>query len=205
MNREEAKKLVNQADEAGAAAAARVLSVLSVMSTGAMVSVIRSVSVDSGAGIDEQRQDLIVIRAELSSLFSDTEAALSDLVSVQMGIALISGFMAEVEAQNEALPDGTVIKPDKKESLLLVDLPILGNTRQETATHIASTWRFTVEGDVGKAAAVGDASILPPALMDTNRKTSNQVANAVTEAWVSGQGAARKAVGIALTRLVQNA
>jgi hypothetical protein len=205
MTNDEAEKLVERADQAGIMAASRTINLLATASTDAMIAAIRSVSGDSGAGLDEQRKDLLAVRTKLSSAFASTESALAVLVVTQMGVAVVSGFMAEVDAQNEALPEKTVIKPDKKEALLLAELPILGNTRQETAAHIAGSWRFAVEGDVGKAAAIGDASTLPPAILDTNRKTANQVANAVAESWVAGQGAARRAIGIALTRMVQNA
>lgn len=201
MNEAQATALTDQAAALGAKAAQRMNVILLGSVVDASVQAIRAVAPDQGRD-DEAVADLVDVRAALVEEFTATEERIMVDMSAWMVEAIRLGFIAEVEAQNEALPDALDIVPQDRQLDALAAYPVQGNTAQETATHNARVWRFGADAAVGKAASFGDASVLPESLAELAARTSSVTGRAVEEAFVAGQGAARRAVSFALQRAV---
>lgn len=201
MNEAQATALTDQAAALGAKAAQRMNVILLGSVVDASVQAIRAVAPDQGRD-DEAVADLVEVRAALVEEFSATEERIMVDMAAWMVEAIRLGFIAEVEAQNEALPDALDIVPQDRQLDALAAYPVQGNTAQETAAHNGRVWRFGADAAVGKAASFGDASVLPESLAELAARTSSVTGRAVEEACVAGQGAARRAVSFALQRAV---
>jgi len=201
MNEAQATELTDQATALGAAAQQRMMVILLGSVVDSAVKAIRAVAPDLGRD-DEAIADLVEVRSALVEEFSATEARIAVDMAAWMVEAIRTGFIAEVEAQNKALPDALDIVPQDKQLDALAAYPVHGNTAQETAAHNARVWRFGADAAVGKAASFGDASVLPESLAELANRTSSVCGRAVEEAFVAGQGAARRAVSFALQRAI---
>jgi hypothetical protein len=202
MNDAQASALTKQAAESGAVAAARMQAILVGSTVDAAIAAIRAVAPDQGRGAGEAVADLSDVRVALAEEFNATESRIVVDMAAWMVDGIKAGFVAEVEAQNEALPDALDIVTTPDELDALVAYPVQGNTAQETSIHNARVWRFGADAAVGKAASFGDATVLPATLVELANRTSSVCGRAVEESFVAGQGAARRAVAAALQRAI---
>ncbi len=200
MNADAARRLEASAAVVGSAARADALTLLTGSVLESAIKAVRGVAEDTGKGaVGEVTSDILAVRGILSGTFASTEVMLRRLIYQRMTQAINAGFVAEVQAQNEALPEALRITAEDQRGLL-ANYPVVGNTSVETADHNARSWRFAADGIVGKAVAFGDPGSTPALLLEQARTTSGVVGRAVEEAFVAGQGAARKAIGVALER-----
>lgn len=202
MKESEATRLTEQAAALGAAADQRMATILLGSVVEASVAAIRAVQADQGRGAGEAVADLVEVRSVLADEFTATEQRIVVDLGAWMVDAIRLGFAAEVEAQNEALPDALDLVTDGATLDGLALYPVQGNTAAETAAHNARVWRFGADAAVGRASAFGDASILPETLAELARRSAGNAGRAVEESFVAGQGAARRAVAVVLQRAI---
>lgn len=198
MNPAAAATLTKKAEALGVDAGKRIALIVTKPVIEAALIALQHAAGDSGGGAKEELLDVVQVRIELSQIFNETAKRLNDQLYVDMLGALNLGYDDEVKAQNEALPESIQLKnataPD-----WLTQYPIVGNDAGSTALHNSGVWRFGAEGAVGVAASTGNAAVLPIKLNDLAQRTESVSARSVEEAYVAGQQAARKAIGIALS------
>jgi hypothetical protein len=199
MSPAQAKDLERAAALEGESTKATALGLLAAAATEA-TRVVLAVQKDEGRGaVGEAVADLAQTRAELSGIFARTEASLSALIRNRMTLAVQHGFVAEIKGQNEALPESVRVVPGD-DLAGLSGYPVIGNTPAETGRHNAATWRFGAESVVGQAAAFGGVATLGIAMLDLANRSAAVAGRAVEEAFVAGQGAARRTIGLSLQR-----
>lgn len=199
MTADEAEKLATRAAEIGKASGADILVLLNKTLLQAAQLAVDQTIIDLGR-TDETSSDVAQVRAALSSELETSQIALVFHIRDDMQKAIQSGYHAEVIAQNAALPGGIELSSTIDTRMLEV-YPVMGATATEVAMHNARVWRFGAESAAGQAAALGDPSILPVAFATLAERTAGVAARAVEEAFVAGQQAARRAVGLALSRV----
>jgi hypothetical protein len=204
-----AEALASEGDALAEATAATVEADLSGALTVAAGKALASVKQDAGGGVAESGMDAAAALVELAPALDAAQVRLAQTVRVRMEAAIMAGFRAEVRGQERTTPDAVkvVLAPNAAEDLAaaLVSLPVLGHTSAATGAYQGQVWRYSAESSVGVAAATGTAAALIPGRQDAARIAGNKAGSAVSEAYHSGAGAARAAVGQALLRAVARA
>lgn len=134
---------------------------------------------------------------------TEAAGALAAYVQTSMEEALLAGFLAGVQATT---PDAVNIRAEPAGlGPALAALPVQGHTCARTGQYQGEAYAFGAEGVLGTATALGSPLAVPPGLAEEARLAGNRAGSAVSEAFHTGAGAARQAVGAALRRAVADA
>jgi len=137
---------------------------------------------------------------------TEAAGALAAFVQTSMEEALLAGFLAGVRGQQATTPDALNIRAEPAGlAAALAQLPVQGHTCARTGAYQGNAYAFGAEGVLGTAMALGSPLAVPPGLAEEARLAGNRAGAAVSEAFHTGAGAARQAVGAAISRAVANA
>lgn len=190
-----AEALAAEADALSAVAAARVEAALAGPVVVASTDAVRA-ALDPAAPAS----------AEAPAAIQEAAAGLAAYVQGSMEEALLAGFLAEIRGQDAATPDAVAIQADVSGLAALLALqPVQGHTCARTGAYQGQAYAFGAEGVLGSAVALGSPLAVPPGMQEEARLAGNRAGSAVAEAFHTGAGAARLAVGAALQRAVANA
>lgn len=135
----------------------------------------------------------------------EAAGALAAFVQTSMEEALLAGFLAEVRNQQAATPDAINLRAEPAGlAEALAAVPVQGHTCARTGRYQGDAYAFGAEGVLGTATALGSPLAVPPGLAEEARLAGNRAGAAVSEAFHTGAGVARQAVGAALQRAVAN-
>lgn len=200
--------LASQGDAQSAKAAERAGMILGPAVVAAAQAAVGATKADSGAGINEGAADLAQVRAALATALAERETALAGMLTAAALDALVAGWHAELAMANQELPDGLDLVAAYEDPGLAEAMrgwPIVGHTAEESATHLARSWRYQADGLAGNAAATGRDADLVDLFLDLTRRTEAQAKAMVAEAFHAGAGAARLAIPAALDRMLAEA